>query len=494
MVSTDCSRKHILIGMLIALFIILTGCTNDDIETEQPNEENSNKKNEETREVITDPENNKEIDIEHESAGEMGSESKDPLEDLLDQAPEEPTNLEEIIAYPEGPLAGNGALTGEEPLMEETEMAAYVKDILPSIEEEKDEAYLDQWWRAYRYLFAEEYPDPRYILKEINYNHFGSTALEDERFHFKDQINVLLILDVSQSMAHEVDGKTMLEIAKNSILDFGSDLPEDANIGVRVYGHEGSSTGKSREESCQASDIIYGFQPASTSDIEQVIGSLSPTGWTPIGFSLEQAKKDFAPYPGENNTNLIYIVSDGAETCDGDPAVVAKDLAESDIQSIINVIGFNVGLEGQNQLREIAEAGGGMYTNAGDEEELKEALGQGDALIQRWKDWKEGERFNVREQKDEQALEAIWERNQWTYLISDELHSQNSVLHELFQEDYINRSAYDFMKDRHYEQRDLYSDVKETTYEELQNEIEDKYKAQLEKINEAYAELYEEEE
>ncbi|WP_194287257.1 vWA domain-containing protein [Gracilibacillus oryzae] len=417
---------------------------------------------------------------------EANEETSDPLANLLERVPEEPSNLEEIIAYPVGPLAGNGSITGKEPVMETEELVNRVMEVLPPIEEQQDETYYDQWWRALRYLFAEDYPDPRQVIKELNYTHFGNDALEDERFRFKDQINVLLVLDVSGSMANEVDGKSMLQIAKDSILNFASDIPEDANVGVRIYGHEGASTGLTKEESCQATDLIYDFQSANTSDIQEVIDPLSPTGWTPIGLSLEKAREDFSRFPGESNTNLIYIVSDGAETCEGNPAMVAKELAESDIQSIVNVIGFNVGIEGQNNLREIAEAGGGIYTNSGDEEELKEALGQGEALIKKWNEWKQGEKADIYEQRREQEVKAISEENEWRYTISDEFENHRSVLHALAEEGYISQEAYDYLYDRMMEKRDLYIEIRDTKYKELLDEIEKKYEETLERINKEY--------
>ncbi|MFC4403114.1 vWA domain-containing protein [Gracilibacillus xinjiangensis] len=465
---------------LFSIFI-MAGCFQRGHDTEQVKENKESQENTFDNEI---EENQKEFDKNF----ELEEEEENSFEDIFNKAPEEPKDLEAIISYPAGPLSGNGKLTGKDPIISDEEKVNYVKDVLPPIKEKDDVAYFDQWWRAFRYLFAEEYPDPRQIIEEMNYTHFGNEALEDERFHFKDQINVLIVLDVSGSMANEVDGKSMLQIAKDSILNFASDIPEDANVGVRIYGHEGASTGYTKEESCQATDLIYDFQSANISEIQEVIDPLSPTGWTPIGLSLEQAKEDFARFSGESNTNLVYIVSDGAETCEGDPVTVAKELAESDIQSIVNVIGFNVGIEGQNNLREIAEAGGGIYTNAGNEEELNEALGQGEALIKQWNEWKQGEKADIYEQRNEQRVKAIYERNEWSYIISDEFDNLRSVIHLLSEEDYINNEAYDYFYDKVWEKRDLYIEIKEAEYKELLDEVEEKYEETIKKINQEYNE------
>src|SRR5699024_2463307 len=51
---------------------------------------------------------------------------------------------------------------------------------------------------------------------------------------------------------------------------------------------------------------------------------------------------DFKDYPADEYTNLVYVVSDGIETCDGNPVEVAESLSDSEIHPIVNVIGFGV--------------------------------------------------------------------------------------------------------------------------------------------------------
>ena len=72
--------------------------------------------------------------------------------------------------------------------------------------------------------------------------------------------------------------------------------------------------------------------------------------------------------------NIVYVVSDGIETCGGDPVKAAKDLHESDIQAVVNIIGFDVDNEGQRALKKVAEAGGGKYATVNTGEDLREHL------------------------------------------------------------------------------------------------------------------------
>jgi len=466
-------------------------CSNDDTQNTEDNN------NDEITESGVKEDNGKDADtIKDEQPDESlesedsDRETSDPMANLLERAPELPTNVDEILDYPVGPLAGNGREGTKDPKMNVEEMTDYVRDVLPSIGEDKedDEDYLDQWNRAFHYLFAEDYPDPKQIVSETKIDHFGNPGINDERFHFKKQLNVLVILDVSGSMANMVNGKPMMDIAKDSINDFSSNLPEDANIGLRVYGHEGKPTGKTKEESCEISELVYDIQPLDKGEFQETIAPFEPTGWTPIGLSLEEAKEDFVDFPGEENTNLIYVVSDGAETCGGDPAGAAKELAESDIQSIVNVIGFNVDIEGQSHLREIAVEGGGVYANAGDEEQLTEAFEQAEEIIKKWKEWKSGQSNKVHEARSNQRVERSDLFQHWFGLSNDEFRNKRKTLGNLREQGYISRDAQQYLQQRNKEQRDLYSDTNRDIRSKLTEDIEENYEKLIKEIEEEYDE------
>ena len=260
----------------------------------------------------------------------------------------------------------------------------------------------------------------------------------------------------------------------------------EANVGLRVYGHEGMRTGKTKEQSCENTELVYKIQPLDKQEFQKVIDPFEPTGWTPIGLSLEAAKEDFSNFPSEENTNLVYVVSDGAETCGGDPAAMAKELADSDIQPIINVIGFNVDIEGQSHLREIADAGGGVYANAGDEAQLKEAFNQAEKFIREWKKWKDGVEGNAHEQKSEQKLEALITGSIWRHSNSDEGYMNATILLQLLLDDHITRKAHDHFKPKMYERNELYKELGEESFTKLLDEIEGNNRELIKKINNAY--------
>lgn len=55
-------------------------------------------------------------------------------------------------------------------------------------------------------------------------------------------VNVEIVLDASGSMVKKIGDKTMMEIAKESIKQVLSEMPANAKVGIRVFGHKGDNT------------------------------------------------------------------------------------------------------------------------------------------------------------------------------------------------------------------------------------------------------------
>jgi hypothetical protein len=153
---------------------------------------------------------------------------------------------------------------------------------------------------------------------------------------------------------------------------FVSQLPENAQVGLVVYGHQGSNAEADKAVSCQGIETLYPIGPLNSNRFNQAIQSLQPTGYTPIAATLQQCRNLLSQFPNDNHQNVIYIVSDGIETCDGDPVAEARKLHGSNIQAIVNAIGFDVDNEAQQQLKAVAEAGGGEYFSASNSNDLNQ--------------------------------------------------------------------------------------------------------------------------
>jgi hypothetical protein len=70
------------------------------------------------------------------------------------------------------------------------------------------------------------------------------------------------------------------------------------------------------------------------------------------------------------------LVSDGKESCGGDPCETIKSLREKGIKIRLHVVGFAVGDDEKNQLTCMADAGGGRYFEAKNSAELTQALAE----------------------------------------------------------------------------------------------------------------------
>ena len=85
-------------------------------------------------------------------------------------------------------------------------------------------------------------------------------------------------------------------------------------------------------------------------------------------------------------------MTDGKETCGGDPVAAAEGLSAAGVQPVVNVIGFQAGDADQEALRAIAEAGGGDYTSVDSPEQLEAYWAdEYQRLARAWSDWRQEE-------------------------------------------------------------------------------------------------------
>jgi len=189
------------------------------------------------------------------------------------------------------------------------------------------------------------------------------------------EVNVELILDLSGSMAADIGGgETRMEAAKRVMNDVIDALPEreGVNVGFRIYGHEGSNSDADREVSCQSSDLVVPIDGINKDALRQQVDAAQPIGWTPIDLSLRRAGGDFQA--GEGLSNYIVLVTDGEETCGGDPCATAASLLQGDAAVTTHVVGFALTEVQRQQVSCIAEQGGGLNLGAANARELSTAL------------------------------------------------------------------------------------------------------------------------
>ena len=185
---------------------------------------------------------------------------------------------------------------------------------------------------------------------------------------------VAVLIDGSGSMAGRMGGRTKLELARESAAGFVDGLASSVQTSLLAFGQQGDNSAAGKARSCSALDVLA---PMSTdrSRLRDGLARVRAVGWTPLAAGLERAEGMLASssIPGEQ---IIYVVSDGEETCGGDPVAAARRINEGDTRAIVNVIGFNLPASEAAALRSVAQAGGGRFVNVSTEADLQRVAEQ----------------------------------------------------------------------------------------------------------------------
>lgn len=184
-------------------------------------------------------------------------------------------------------------------------------------------------------------------------------------------VDIELILDASGSMAALTEGTSQIAIAKKSIQSTITNIPANIAVAFRVYGHRVPKSDK--ENSCKDTELVIPFGPLNVASFTAKLDGLNPNGYTPIAYSLRTAAQDFL---GKESQHVIILVSDGEETCGGDPVAEAKNLLAQGFKVTIHTIGFRVDANTKAQLTAISNATGGSYFDAKDAASLTQNLTQ----------------------------------------------------------------------------------------------------------------------
>jgi len=186
----------------------------------------------------------------------------------------------------------------------------------------------------------------------------------DKKMEKKTQPKVEIVFDGSGSMGQILSSRKSKMYHSKELLKryLEKQWQEKALVGLRVYGAKVKG-------SCKDSELLIDFQEKSLYDIESKIKRIGPLGMTPLHSSIMKAVKDLEDYDGPKR---IIILTDGEDTCGGDPCKTAEYLkSKEDVNLKFYTVG--VGFEGGefnlNNLKCL-----GPVLNADNEEDLKEGL------------------------------------------------------------------------------------------------------------------------
>lgn len=181
-------------------------------------------------------------------------------------------------------------------------------------------------------------------------------------------LDVGFILDASGSMLERLGSRQKIEIAKEVLDDFVGHLQPTVHVGLWAYGHRRGD----RAFQCQQVELLYPIGPVQPQTLRERIREITPFGWTPIARAIELAARDFRRLAGISE--VMVLISDGEETCGGDPVKAVSEARRANPDLTIHTVGLAVTLETRQQLERIAAVGGGRYYDASDAASLAAAL------------------------------------------------------------------------------------------------------------------------
>lgn len=199
---------------------------------------------------------------------------------------------------------------------------------------------------------------------------------------------VELILDASWSMTFPLessaeedrlsadDPNSRIAIAKAALLDLIKEGGLDKTpVALRSFGNVRGYL------SCDDNHLMYPLQPVNVAELTGIIGGITPqyNANTAIAASLALVGADLAEAEGDK---VIVLLTDGAETCGGDPAAEIEALSAAGIDVQVNIVGFAISDEElKSRFEEWAVLGNGTYYDAADGEGLVDALSLATAAV-----------------------------------------------------------------------------------------------------------------
>ena len=152
---------------------------------------------------------------------------------------------------------------------------------------------------------------------------------------------VMVVLDSSGSMtARDAGGSgTRMDAAKRAVTSMVAGLPDQAQVGLTIYGAGTGSSGSEKASGCKDVRVVQPVATVNKPVLTRAVTAAKASGYTPIGHSLRVAA---AQLPKEGQRSIV-LVSDGEDTCaPPQPCEVAKELHKQGVDLHVHAIGFRV--------------------------------------------------------------------------------------------------------------------------------------------------------
>lgn len=182
-----------------------------------------------------------------------------------------------------------------------------------------------------------------------------------------------LLVDYSGSMIR------WIALAKETLIYILPKIPKNSAVALRVFGDVSSSNAYSYFDSCRATRLVSYFKKENQSNIIKGLQETKAGGNTPLEFALrETVNKDLRnikivstnAQPVAQDKKII-LVTDGGDSCGGDPCAYIRELIKTRQDIKIDVIQ----LGNDNTLMCLSNStGGNFYKVDGSRQKFETAL------------------------------------------------------------------------------------------------------------------------
>jgi VWA domain-containing protein len=180
--------------------------------------------------------------------------------------------------------------------------------------------------------------------------------------------NLEIVLDVSGSMNTKLGDGTRWTTALQVLKDVVATLPEDLNVGLRVYAHRYPAKSA---QTCQDTELLVPIGKLDRDRITNATSQLKPKGETPLVYSVLKTVNDLKAAGGGS----VILITDGEESCHGNAQSAARQIKASGVKVTLNIVGFTLtGQQAEKELGTFAASTGGQYYGAQDGEQLSRAV------------------------------------------------------------------------------------------------------------------------
>ncbi len=178
------------------------------------------------------------------------------------------------------------------------------------------------------------------------------------------------VIDASEGMNQTINDRTKMEIARAALAKELQILPGNVNAGLRVFGG-----GQSGNEPCQDTKLLVEPATGQGARLANTLAGVAPSGQAPLTEAIVKAIGDFDLTRDTKNT--LIVISAGLDTCEANAVEQLQTLTRRlGIEFDLQLIGLGVSEGDRVQLEQMAQAAGGAYHDAQNEEDIQRVVAE----------------------------------------------------------------------------------------------------------------------